>query len=161
MSLEEKDGKVVATKNDNGKLRNLFPRRAYIEIQKVFNFGAEKYAVGNWHAGEGFDHSRLLDAMDRHYSAMLLGEDQDEESRLLHAAHLGCCVAMYIEHLVSGHGKDDRNRANYIPDFEVHKFSGMDADNQDWKNPDSLINKLRTGRSITSDEDYRPIGGRT
>lgn len=145
MSLETKDGKVVASKHDNGKLRNLFPRRAYIEIQKVFNFGAEKYDVGNWHAGDGFDHSRLLDAMDRHYSSMLLGEDQDPESRLLHAAHLGCCVAMYIEHLVTGHGHDDRGRANFLPEKTVPKGHGFD---HDWQDPDSLINKLRTGKPI-------------
>lgn len=118
--LEAKDGKIQATKHDQGKPRfSLIPARALREVAKVFTYGAEKYDVGNWHNGEGFDWSRLMDASDRHGSDFRLGQNLDEESDLHHLAHRICCDMMLLEHCLTNHGKDTRAKINYLPNTQV------------------------------------------
>jgi hypothetical protein len=128
--LESRDGKVQATKYDDGKPRmSLVPKRALIEVAKVFTFGANtdpnkgpvKYGVGNWHSGDSFDWSRLLDASDRHGEAFQLGEDNDVESGLSHLAHRICCDMMLLELVLTGHGKDDRSKIQYLPPYVTEK----------------------------------------
>ena len=112
--LLERDvvGIVQPTKYDGTKVRtDLFPVRAKIEIDKVFHYGSIVYAVGNWKVGEGFDWSRLICSAERHLQEFKLGVDHDPESRLPVLAHLGCCVAMLLEHFLTGHGKDTRSEA--------------------------------------------------
>lgn len=60
--------------------------RAILEVAKVGTFGANKYSEGNWLEVEN-GLKRYTDALDRHrlYSAI---EDYDQETGLLHAAHL-------------------------------------------------------------------------
>lgn len=112
---QNQEGAVQATKHDRGKpMLSLFPRRAYIETCKVFTYGAHKYAIGNWHAGEGFDWQRLSDAGLRHHWDFLGGEDIDPESGYPHLAHEMCCNAMLLEHYLAHHGKDTRGQAQFF-----------------------------------------------
>lgn len=120
--LEHHNGSVQATKHDQGKPRfSLIPARALTEVAKVFTYGAEKYAVGNWHNGEGFDWSRLMDASDRHGSDFRLGQNLDNESKLHHLAHRICCDLMLLEHVLTDHGKDDRTSIQYLPQVKIQE----------------------------------------
>lgn len=112
--LEQKDGVVQASKFDTGKRRNLAPIRAVNAMNDVFTYGAEKYSAGNWHSGDGFDWDRLEDSAQRHFDSFRLGEDNDPETGLPHLAHMMCCVAMLLEHQLTGHGKDTRTRNQLI-----------------------------------------------
>lgn len=113
--LEKASGKIQATKHDYGKVQFLFPIRALTETNKVFTFGGQKYDIGNWHSGDGFDYQRLYDSGLGHVFASMLGQDRDSESNLWHLAHAMCCFAMLLEHQITGHGRDTRSKANYLP----------------------------------------------
>lgn len=110
-------GAVQSTKYDAGKPRMaLIPVRAKREVARVFTYGAKKYDVGNWHAGEGFDYDRLQSASERHADDFALGMDLDPESGLHHLAHKICCDLMLLEHILTGHGTDNRAKTQYIPE---------------------------------------------
>lgn len=94
-------------KYDYGKAPlSLLPGQALEMIAEVFGFGAQKYARYNW--TNGFHWSRLIDSSYRHLNAFNAGKDLDDESKLSHLAHLGCCVLMLLEHQARGLGVDDR-----------------------------------------------------
>ena len=95
MILEQKDpnGKdqhQVGAKLDFGKLK---PRlviqgfaRALNEVAKVATFGANKYTENGWQeVPNGI--ARYTDAKFRHALAEGMGEENDPESGLMHAAH--------------------------------------------------------------------------
>ncbi len=121
--LESKNGKIQATKHDGGKIQFLFPIRALAETNRVFTYGGVKYAIGNWHSGDGFDWQRLIDAAYGHIQSFQLGEDFDPESSGYHLAHAMCCLAMLLEHQILGFGKDTRSQTN--------KFSGINYNPRD------------------------------
>ena len=78
-------------KHDKGKPRvglvmGGFPR-ALQSVSEVGTFGANKYSDDGWKEVEDGER-RYTDAMLRHYLLECTGEDLDEESNLLHAAHL-------------------------------------------------------------------------
>jgi len=55
-------------------------------VAEVSTYGAKKYSPGGWqHVPDG--ETRYLDAQMRHILEELSGEEYDEESELLHAAH--------------------------------------------------------------------------
>lgn len=98
----------TAVKYDSGKVRTtLFPTRIYLETCKVFDYGAVKYDVGNWKRGKSFDHSRLIDAFERHIAAVKLGQLHDPDTGKLHVAHAMCCLAMLGELQLTKNGRDD------------------------------------------------------
>jgi hypothetical protein len=98
-------------KHDTDKpMVTLIPVEFILGVARVFTFGAKKYGKHNFRAG--MDHSRILDALGRHYLAIINGEDIDPESGEPHWAHLGCCVAMYAYYKVTGKGKDDRYKTS-------------------------------------------------
>lgn len=99
-----KDGGV---KNDAMKPRmSLIPQLAKMDVAKVMTYGAEKYAAYNWM--NGFPFTIISDAIDRHYTAFLCGEDIDPESGLPHLAHLACSAMMALEITKLYPEKDDR-----------------------------------------------------
>lgn len=79
-------------KHDGDKLRfSLVPWKALAAIVEVLEFGARKYAPGNWRKVPDA-HQRYIDAALRHLIARADGEVLDPESKLPHLAHAGCCV---------------------------------------------------------------------
>lgn len=87
-------------KYDEGKIGvHLLPPGALLEIAKVLDFGARKYAAWNW--SKGLLYTRLYAALLRHLWAWFRGEDSDPETGLSHLAHAGCCV-LFLLHYVSG-----------------------------------------------------------
>jgi hypothetical protein len=73
---------------------SLFPQRAFVLINEVFNFGAKKYAAYNW---KKLEKKRLFEAMQRHISALQQGEIHDQETGLPHIAHIATNAAMLTE----------------------------------------------------------------
>lgn len=75
-------------KFDAGKPRfSLFPVEALNPILQVLEFGAKKYAEGNWRYVEN-GRVRYADALHRHYVDHLMGKKNDEESGLPILAHM-------------------------------------------------------------------------
>jgi hypothetical protein len=102
--------KNIAVKHDHDKPRfHLLPPRALSEINKVMEFGAEKYGLNNWRKGRSW--ISFANAIMRHTWAYISGEDHDKESGLLHLAHIGCTavflIDMYFLDKVQG---DDRGK---------------------------------------------------
>lgn len=83
-------------KDDQGKLRwTLLPWVSVSQIVRVLEFGAEKYAPGNWKKVSN-PVDRYADALLRHVIAWTNGEKLDPESGHHHLAHAGCCVLFLL-----------------------------------------------------------------
>ena len=88
--------KVKAFRYNTDKLRyDLCPAIAQREYAKVWTQGLEKYPAGNWE--KGFPFSEVIASAMRHLEAMRLGEMIDNESGLLHSAHLMANAAMITQ----------------------------------------------------------------
>ena len=98
---------ATGTKHDGDKPPvDLLDPYALLEISKVLEFGRVKYSAHNWRGG--IPYTRLLAAAMRHLLAILAGEDDDPESGLPHAAHLGCCAMFLIWMMRNRRDLDDR-----------------------------------------------------
>lgn len=96
-----------AVKFDHGKVDfTLLPWDALEEVARVMEYGAKKYARGNYRAG--FSYTRTLGALLRHVYAFLRGEDKDPETGLSHMAHACCNCLFMLVMLQKGTGVDDR-----------------------------------------------------
>lgn len=92
---------------NEGKIRHdLVPQFAQQEYAKVLTRGAEKYAVRNWELGMRW--SSVLASLKRHLTAYELGDDYDEESGLLHMAHVMCNAGFLLEYYKIYPQGDDR-----------------------------------------------------
>jgi len=99
----------TAVKHDGGTDKpsmGLIPQASLMEVAKVLDFGAQKYARHNWLLG--MDHSRLSDAALRHIAQYLDGQETDDESGLDHLAHGACCLLMLLQYRLKELGNDDR-----------------------------------------------------
>lgn len=102
----------AAIKHDQGKVDwAILPIGASEEIIKVFQFGAEKYARGNFLDGEGLAYTRVLNSLLRHTYAFMRGEDTDPESGLSHMAHAGANVYMLLSYELNKAGRTNDDRA--------------------------------------------------
>jgi len=100
-------GEGVGVKFDQDKpAMSLMPFDALIKTAEVFTYGAKKYSADNW--ADGMRHRRMADALLRHLTAWLGGEDMDDESGLHHLAHMNCCAQMLYGMVLRGVGEDDR-----------------------------------------------------
>jgi Domain of unknown function (DUF5664) len=73
-------------KFDAGKLPlHLLPLDVLVEVTKVLQFGAGKYAPNRWRGGIAY--SRVYAATLRHMFAWWQGEENDAETGLSHLAH--------------------------------------------------------------------------
>lgn len=83
-------------KLDAGKPRwSLLPWNALAAVVAVLEFGARKYAPGNWrHVPEA--RQRYFDAAQRHLVAWWQGEANDAETQCSHLAHAVCCLLFLL-----------------------------------------------------------------
>ena len=81
--------------NENKIRYDLCPAIAQREYAKIWTEGLKKYPARNWE--KGFLFSEVIASAMRHLEAMRLGEMIDEESGLLHSAHLMANAAMLTE----------------------------------------------------------------
>ncbi|TPV93168.1 MAG: hypothetical protein B7733_21920 [Myxococcales bacterium FL481] len=95
------------TKHDGGKPRpDLLPPLALMETSAVLEFGARKYAPGNWRKVE--DRQRYMAATLRHLLEYQSGKDADPESKLHVLAHAACSLLFLLECELAGLGADTR-----------------------------------------------------
>lgn len=92
-TLELKEG----TKYDAGKPTTaLLPSQPLLEIAKVLDYGASKYAPHNW--TKGIKYSRVLSAAQRHMLAWNEGESVDPETGISHLAHAACNLLFLLDY---------------------------------------------------------------
>jgi hypothetical protein len=72
--------------DDNKPRFDLLPFDLMGDEQKVWEYGAKKYAPNNWR--KGMPMTQALNAAMRHLSAYMMGEDNDPESNISHLAHV-------------------------------------------------------------------------
>ena len=72
----------------------------------VWEFGAKKYAPGNWL--KGMPWTQGADSLLRHLTALMAGEDNDPETGLPHADHLVCCAKILSNSFHTRKDLDDR-----------------------------------------------------
>ena len=99
----------LAVKFDSDKLQwDLFPFDLAEDELRVWMFGAKKYSAHNWR--KGMPMSRGFNALMRHLTAYMNGEDNDPESNYSHLAHAACCLKM-MQHTEKHHPElDDRRK---------------------------------------------------
>lgn len=79
-------------KDDSKKWRfSLLPWDSVLEVIKVLEFGAAKYAPDNWQKVDNAN-ERYFNAAMRHLTAWWGGEKKDSETNLSHLAHATCCL---------------------------------------------------------------------
>lgn len=94
--MSENGNKVGGGNRFNtGKPRvELLSPEAMEETARVWAFGASKYDDHNWKKGIGV--MSIIGCILRHTFKIMKGEDIDEESGCLHAAHVICNASMLI-----------------------------------------------------------------
>lgn len=96
-------------KDDSAKLRmNLLPADPVLDIVRVLEFGAKKYAPNAWRTGLAWN--RIMDACERHIAAWKRGIDTDAESGINHLAHAACNLVFLLEYSRTCPQLDDRFR---------------------------------------------------
>lgn len=115
-------------RHNNGKLRyDLIPQFALQEFVKVLTKGAEKYEDRNWELGMRW--SKVVASLKRHLAAFEKGIDYDEESGVLHTAHIMSNAAFLTEYYrIYPQGDDRQHMYLKIPKI------GLDVDEvlADW-----------------------------
>jgi hypothetical protein len=76
------------------------------ELGRIYGFGEQKYDRFNYL--KGYDWSLSIDALKRHLLAFERREDRDEESGLLHTAHVAWHGLALTSFVLRGVGTDDR-----------------------------------------------------
>lgn len=78
--------------------------RAISAVVDVGTFGAEKYSLGGWEKVDD-GQRRYSDALVRHMLKEMVGEDRDQESGHLHAAHEAWNALARLELKLRGEAK--------------------------------------------------------
>ncbi len=92
---------------NDGKIRvELLPPMALFEVARVLEFGAKKYGDTNWLYGMGW--RTVIGSTLRHTFKFMLGENRDDESQCLHAAHIACNSLFLVQYLLEHPELDDR-----------------------------------------------------
>src|SRR2546425_12839399 len=98
-----------AIRHDKGKPNIWYvPSTAINAMARVFEFGAKKYHAYNYKTGKGLDWNRVYDSALRHLIAWNDGENMDKESKMPHLWHTITNLAMLIDLIELGKGKDYR-----------------------------------------------------
>ncbi len=86
----------MTIKHDAEKWRfSLIPIAPLKSVISVLEFGARKYAPGNWKTVPDA-RTRYFNAAMRHITAWWSGERNDTESGLPHLAHAICCLLFLL-----------------------------------------------------------------
>lgn len=109
---------IDGQKLDTGKTRmELLPGDALFAIAQVLTFGAKKYSARNWEQGIAW--GRVFGALMRHMWSWWQGKGPtnksflfgslDDETKLSHLWHAGCCIMFLISYeMRSMQAFDDR-----------------------------------------------------
>lgn len=89
----------------------LFPIRALQAVVRVLEFGAKKYAKGNW--AKGMPWSVCFTCVMSHLTKVMSGMRLDEESKCLHSAHILCNLIFLLGYRSRYPEGDDR-----LPEFK-------------------------------------------
>lgn len=82
-----KSGLQGGMRFNNDKIRyDLLEPHAIEELVKIFTFGSRKYAPNNWL--KGLSWTQVNASLKRHLAQWEKGEDRDQETQLLHMAHV-------------------------------------------------------------------------
>jgi hypothetical protein len=105
---------------DEGKIRyDLIPPFANEQLASVLTMGANKYGDNNWKMGMNW--SKVIASLKRHLAEIEKGNDYDEESGLLHSAHVLTNAVFLTEYYKIYPQGDDR--------FKKYNFKiGLDID---------------------------------
>lgn len=95
--------------NQNKTRLDLMPSYALEHVGQVFTKGAEKYSADNWRSGMSW--SKPLASMERHLAAYKQCKDFDEETGLLHMAHLVANGLFLVEYYKIFPQGDDRDHS--------------------------------------------------
>lgn len=96
-----------AIRYDAEKTRyDLVPPEALEAVARVYTWGAKKYAPRNWE--KGMEWGRCYAALQRHVQSFWAGYDLDDESNLLHLAHVAWNAMALLQYQLKGIGIDDR-----------------------------------------------------
>lgn len=83
---------------NNGKPDySLIPMASLAEVARVLEYGASKYARGNWLKPTSWETS--FGCLMRHMSAWQAGEDNDPESGFSHLGHATCNLLQMLHML--------------------------------------------------------------
>lgn len=105
--MNDVDKSTTGVKFDTGKPTfELLPDDALAGIQKVLDFGAQKYSARNWE--KGMNWTRPWNATMRHLWAWMRGERVDPETGLSPLLHAGCEILFLIAYEMRNVGVDDR-----------------------------------------------------
>lgn len=102
---------------DEGKigLQYVLAMPGLLEVAKVGDYGGAKYG-DQFNYKKGMPWMKLLGSCARHLAAVCRGEDRDEESKLLHLAHMVYDGLMLLDYWINGMGTDDRYKKVYESD---------------------------------------------
>lgn len=104
--------KSAGAKFDGGKIGVwMLPVDPLLDIAKVLDFGAQKYAAYNW--TNGIKYSRIYASLLRHLWAWWKGEEIDLESGLSHLSHAGCNILFLLQFAKTRRSFDDRPVTQY------------------------------------------------
>ena len=106
--MSEEKGKGL--RFNEGKIRyDLLPPYAIEQFARVMTKGAEKYSPNNWRGGMTW--STVLASMKRHIAEFEAGNDYDNETGILHSAHIMTNAAFITEYYKIYPQGDDRKHS--------------------------------------------------
>jgi hypothetical protein len=141
----EQDGKGL--RYNKGKLEfGLIPVSSQEEYTKVLTYGAKKYTPYNWKKGMSW--TSVINSLERHLIEIKKGNDYDEETGLLHSAHIMCNASFLTEYYKIYPQGDDRNFnfnkkiminiEDILMDFTNYYMKKNKIDEWDFYNSDDL-----------------------
>lgn len=141
--------KEVGMRFNQGKTRfDLLEPFAIEQLAQIFTYGAGKYADHNWL--KGLPWMSVVASLKRHLSQFENGEDYDNESNLLHMAHVAW-NAMALVSFYKHRPEFDNRRHNYLRRPKI----GLDIDEvlADWVGHWTSYHKLDRPESWNFDRE--------
>lgn len=127
---------------DEGKARwDLMPTIPLERLAEVYTHGVQKYQDRGWEKmGHTMRWGRAYASLCRHLQKFWGGQDYDEESGLLHLAHVMWRAAQLIEYFERGVGEDDRPYHEFFEDGTMQTID------------DEIAAQLERGTDVSYDE---------